>query len=133
MAKGDVPRALLDGADALFLARSARVGNVELHQGWRRVNPPLRVHQVREDAEDPVRSWGYGARKVLHYYVRVGPVSFRLFLLALANRVLTPPQREAEVEADPLHHPLARDGVAQSPEPYLPVYPCAVHEHGGLP
>ena len=98
---------------------AARSVDVELEERRRGLDPALDVHHVREDRDDPVGAGRDPGGGLFHDDVRVDAAAGRLGGLELAEGVAIPAHRDPAVEPDPLGHPLARDRVAERPDPGL--------------
>ncbi len=133
MAAGDVGGALLDGPEALRAPGPLRAADVEADEAGRRVHPAARLHDVGEDPEDAVGAGRHRSGPLLEHVVDVGPAAGRLLDLRLAEGVAEPAHDQPAVEADPLHHPAAVDGVAERAQALLGVDERLVEHDGVLP
>ena len=83
---------------------------------WTQRLTSITFEKIATTPSDPAGTRGGG---LLHDDVRVDAAAGRLGRLELAEGVAIPAHRDPAVEPDPLGHPLARDGVAERPDPRL--------------
>ena len=109
------------------------VGDVEPEEARGGMEPPVRLHNIREQGNDTVRTWREGSGLALHDGVDVNTLLFGLFLFEVTERVPEPPHDKPTIKTDPLHHPLARSDVAEGAETGQGVDEWPVEQHCLLP